>query len=176
MKTKGIVIGAMVLLAVLFAAVTLSGFRSLGPSFTVRHVNSVCSNGITTMTFEITNHTAEPCIFQPFELQIQNTNGWSQFQDFDKPGIRPHPPLDAFGVAIFTIKIVNLPGKSAVRFSARVEKSLLGIEGFVIRAKVNWKRRGGSGILLPLNPYDKNSHIYGKPTKVMSEEWVETAN
>jgi hypothetical protein len=176
MKTKGIVIGAVVLLALFFGAVSLSNFRKSAPNFTVRHVNSVCSNAITTMTFEVTNHTANPYIFHPFELEIQNTNGWSEFQSFNKPGPRPNPTLSPWGHAFCTINVTNLPDKSVVRLSVRFQKTLLGAEGFVRRAQLTWERRGRPGSGLSLNPYDKNSHVFGFPTEGVSEEWVETNN
>jgi hypothetical protein len=49
---------------------------------------------------------------------------------------------------------------------------LLGVNGFLKRVELN-KKRGTAGPALPLNPYDKNSHVYGKPTEVISDEFVE---
>jgi len=92
-KTKAIVAGAVVLALLLFTAMLLTGPRRPPQNITVRHVGSVWSSNIVTLTFEITNHTADPYIFFPFEVQVRNGNGWTKFEGFDITKIHPHPTL-----------------------------------------------------------------------------------
>src|SRR5689334_8836187 len=107
--------------------------------FTVRHVKSVQSGEITTISFEIKNYTADPYIFFPFEVRVRNGTNWTKFQGFDISKINPHPTLNPGGVASYTVSVTNLPPGSVVRFSIRPQKILLGINGFVRRAELNLK-------------------------------------
>ena len=161
----------------LFVAILFVLVRQPSPAITVRHVKSVQSEHVTTMTFEIKNHTADPYIFHPFEVQVRNESAWTKFQGFDITKIHPHPTLDPGGVASYTLNVTNLPAGSVVRFSIRPQKVLLGVSGFVRRAELEVKRqanggRGGGGGI-SLNPYDRNSKVFGLPTEVVSEEFVE---
>lgn len=178
MRTKVIIGGAVVLALVLFFAFPFAArHKAAQQDITVRHVKSVASAGITTMTFEIKNPTADPYIFSPYEMQVRNSNGWIKFQRFDITSIHPPPKLGSRGVASWTVDVTNLPAGSVVRFSIRVQKTLLGVEGFARRAELNLNAATGSraqGTGLPLNPNDKNSSVYGKPKEVVTQEWVET--
>ena len=169
-KTKAIIAGAVVLVVLLFIAMLFTVPRKPPPpqEVTVRHVGSVQFGNVTTMTFEVTNHTADPYIFCPFELQVRNGNAWTKFQGFDITKIDPFPTLAPRGLASYTVNVTNLLAGSVVRFSIRPQKVLLGVNGFVRRAELEVK---GGGI--PLNPYDKNSQVFGLSTEVVSEEWVE---
>jgi len=124
------------------------------------------------MTFEIKNHTADPYIFHPFEVQVRNGNAWAKFQGFDIIKIHPAPKIDPKGLASYTLNVTNLPAASVVRFKIRPQKTLLGVNGLVRRAELNLKKQGPSGGF-PLNPYDRNSNVFGLPTEVVSEEFVE---
>ena len=172
MRTKAIVAGAVVLVVLLCFAILFSVPRHPPQDFTVRHVGSIQSGNVTTMTFEITNHTADPYIFFPSEVQVRNGNRWTKFQGFDITKIHPTLKIDPKGLASYTVNVTNLPSKSVVRFSIRPQKLLLGVDGFVRRAELKVKKQGGVG--LPLNPYDRKSQVYGQPSEVVSEEWVET--
>jgi hypothetical protein len=172
-----IVVG-LVLVAVLVCVASLITIPRKPPQdITVRHVKSVHSSEITTMTFEIKNHTESPYIFLPFEVQVRNGNAWTRFQVFNSGSIHPIPTVGPTGLASYTVDVTNLPAKSVVRLSIHPQKVLLGVPGLVRRAELNIKKqRGGGGGRLPLNPYDKNSEVYGLPTEVVSEEFVETAS
>jgi len=80
MRTKAIVAGAVVLVVLLCFAILLSVPRHPPQGFTVRRLGSIQSGNVTTMTFEITNHTADRYIFHPFEVQVRNGKRWSKFQ------------------------------------------------------------------------------------------------
>jgi len=123
------------------------------------------------MSFEITNHTADPYIFFPFEVQVRKGNSWTNFEGFDITKIHPPPTLAPRGAASYTVNVTNLPADSVVRFSIRHQRTLLGVDGFVRRAELNLKKQG-TGV--SLNPRDKNSQVFGLPTEVVSEQWIET--
>lgn len=123
------------------------------------------------MTFEIKNHSATPYIFFPFEVQVRNGKVWTKVQDFNIGTIHPVPKVDPGSLASYTVNVTNLPVGSAVRFSIRPQKILLGVNGFVRRAELKLEHHGASSI--PLNPNDRNRQVYGSPTEVVSEEYVE---
>lgn len=179
MTTKAIIAGAVVLAVLLFVAFLFTASRKPRKppqEVTVRHVGSIRYGNLTVMTFEITNHTANPYIFHPYEIQVRNGSAWTNFQGFDITKIHPHPTLAPRGVASYTVNVTNLPAGSVVRFSIQPQKTLMGVEGFARRAALELKRQtrgGGSAGGIPLNPNDKNSKVFGLPTVVLTEEWVE---
>jgi hypothetical protein len=174
-RTKVIVAGAVVLVVLLFAGVLLTVYRKAPPGITVRHVKSVQSAGITTMTFAIKNHTGNLCVFVPFEVQVRNRSTWTKFQGYDTYPMYPgSPTLGPKGTVSYSVNVANLPPKSVVRFTIRAQKTLLGFKGLVRRVQVNLKKEGPAGGF-PLNPYDKNSQVFGFPTEVASDEFVEPA-
>lgn len=172
-RTKAVV-ASVVLSVVLLLGLLFILDRRPQQEITIRHVKSVQSADITIMTFEIKNHTSNPYIFFPFEVQVRDGNGWRKFQGFDTR-INPFPTLDPGGLASYAVSVTNLPAGSVVRFSVRPQKILLGFNGFIRRAQFNLQRQrgGGGGTRISLNPNDKNSKVYGPPTKVVSEEFVE---
>ena len=170
MKTKPIVIGAVLLLVLLFIALPLTVARHPPHEITVRHVASVRLENIATMTFELKNHTANPYVLASFEVQVRSGNGWTKFQGFDGSTMRPIP-IHAMGLTSHTCNVTNLPAGSVVRFKIRPQKTLMGVNGFLRRAELNLKKQGRG---VSLNPNDRNSKVFGLPTEVVSEEWVET--
>ncbi len=178
-RTKAIVAGPVLLTILLFIALLLSTLRTPPQKITLRHVKSIRTENVTAMNFEIKNQSSDPYIFFPFEVQIRNGNAWTKFQGFDITKIHPAPKIDPQGLASYTLNVTNLPAGSVVRFSIRPQKVLLGLNGFVRRAELEVKRQtgggaGGGGGGIPLNPYDRNSQVYGMPIEVVSEEFVET--
>jgi hypothetical protein len=172
-RTKFIIAGAVVLV-VLFLTMILVFSHKPPQEITVRHVASFQTDNLTTMTFEITNHTADHYVFFPFEVQIRNGNTWTKFQGWsDISKIHPIPKIDPKGIASYTVNVTNLPDGSVVRFSIRPQKMLMGFDGFLRRAELNLKSRGRGG-WIPLNPNAPRTEFYGRPTEVTSEEWVET--
>ena len=173
MSTKAIFASAVLFALLLLIALFISIPRKPPQDITVRHVGSVQSSNITAMTFEIKNHTADPYIFFPFEVQIRNGNAWTVFQRFDMSTIQPIPKVNPNGLASYTVNVTNLPAGSVVRFSIRLQKTLLGVDGLVRRAELNLKKQGGGGKGISLNPYDRNSQVFGLPTEVVSEEFID---
>jgi hypothetical protein len=126
------------------------------------------------MTFEIKNHTAVPYIFFPFEVRIRNGNTWSKFQGFTAGTIHPIPTVDPTGLSSYTVDVTNLPKGSVVRFTLRAQETLMGMKGFVRRAELNVKNLpAGSGGGISLNPNDANSKVFGLPTEIETEEFIE---
>ncbi len=174
MSTKVIVASAVPVAGLLFLAIFFALPRQMAQALTVRHVKSVQLDNVTTMTFEITNHTASSYIFYPFEMRIRNGNTWSNFQSFTASTIHPIPTVDPMAFASYTLNVTNLPGGAVVRFAIRAQQTLMGVNGFVRRAELNVKSRaagGGGGI--SLNPYDGNSKVFGLPTEIETEEFIE---
>lgn len=170
MRTKAIVasvVPSVVLLLVLFFILD----RRPSQDITIRHVKSLQSEDITIMTFEIKNHTSNPYIFFPFEVQVRNENRWNKFQGFDTR-ISPFPTLDPGGLATYSVSVTNLPAGSVVRFTIHPQKIILGFNGFVKRAELDLQNLRSGGPRLSLNPNDKNSKVYGPPKMVLSEEFA----
>jgi hypothetical protein len=168
MKTKAIIASAVVLALLIFIVMFFTDYHGPTQAVTVRHVKSVQSGDITTMTFEITNHTAHTYIFQPVEVQVRNGDSWTTFQNIFK-SIGPGNTLTPCGVASYAVSVTNLPAKSVVRLGIRSHKMLLGVEGFVKRAKMKQKFRG-----LSWDPFDTSIQVYGDTFYILSDEWVET--
>ncbi len=177
-KTKLALTGAIVLTLLLFTLILVSVSRLPAELISIRHLNSVQSGRVTMMTFEITNHTADPYIFSPFQVQLRNGNAWTKFEGFDVTAIHPHPTLAPWGVASYSIDVTNLLPGSVVRFSIRPQKILMGLNGFVRRAELNLQRPAGAGPggRISLNPNDPSSKVFGPPTVVVTAEWVETVS
>lgn len=171
------VAGGVVFALFLLIALLLTTPRRPPQGITLRHVNSFRTDNVTTMRFEVKNHTSDPYIFFPFEVQVRTGNSWTKLQGFDLTMIHPVPKLDPAGLASYTLGVTNLPAGTAVRFTIRPQKVLLGINGFVRRAELEVERKArgtpGAGGGVSLNPYDRSSHVYGMPTEVVSEEFVE---
>ena len=174
MRARAIVAGAVVL-AILFIAWLFFIPRKPPQDITLRHIKSLRTENMTSMSFEVKNRTANPYIFFPFQVQIRNGNGWTNFQDFDMTKIHPSPKIGPKALASYTLYVTNLPAGSHVRFVIRPQKVLLGASGFIRRAELEMdrKRRGTGGSGIPLNPYDKSSQVYGMPIEVVSEEFIE---
>ena len=173
MTTKAIV-ASVVLVVLLFFAMLLVVSHKPPQAITVRHIKSVQSADVTTMTFEIKNRTAAPFLFSPYAVQVRNGNARTNFQDVDYHQ-EFGPPIGPTGLVYCTVSVTHLPAKSVVRFSVTTAKQLLGLSGLFTRVELNWKlRRGNFGwSALSLNPYDKNSPALGKPTEITSDEFVE---
>jgi hypothetical protein len=111
---------------------------------TVRHVQSVHSDNVTTLTFEITNQTSDQYIALPLEVQVRNGNDWTKFQGFDHFNItHPITTINPKGFVPLTVDVTNLPAGSVVRFKVRPQKLLTGVRGFLRGAelKLDDKRR-----------------------------------
>jgi hypothetical protein len=170
-KKRVIIVGSVVL-AVLLFAILLSVHRDQPQAIKVRHVKSVQSSNVITMTFEVTNHSTDTYMFDQFDVAVRNDNAWARIFYF--PGMGRVNLLPR-GSNSYELSVLNLPTNSVVRYSFASNKVLLGVEGFLIRVKINLQQLGHGHRWISLNPYDKNSHVYGKPIEVFSEEWVETA-
>jgi hypothetical protein len=176
MKTKAMVAGAVVFALLLLIALLLATPRRPPQDITLRHVNSTRTNNVTTMSFEVRNHTSDPYIFFPFEVQVRTGDSWTKFQGFDMTKFHPAPRLAPAGLASCTVGVTNLPARAVARLCIHPQKVLLGVHGFLRRAELEMERKSGSRAgrsAVSLNPYDRNSQVYGMPTKVVSEEFVE---
>jgi hypothetical protein len=170
-KTKAAIAGAVVL-AVVLSAILLLVHRGQRQAIAIRHVKSAQSGDVTTMTFEITNHTSSPYMFLPFGVYVRNGNVWTMTGfPLILGNINPaNLELAPRGVVSYTVNVTNLPANSGVRFSISTHRMLLGVQGFVSRICWNVKARRK---LFPLNPFDKNNRIYEPRTEDVSVEWVE---
>jgi len=168
--------GLALLTVMILVAILLTAPRRPPQDITIRHIGSVHHSGeVTTLAFEITNHTADRYIFVPKEVQVRKGNDWVKFRGFERAMTFPTLAPRAV-VSIYTVDVTNLPVGSAVRFKIRPQKVLLGLDGFIRRAELdlNKQRQGAGRPWIPLNPYDTNGTVYGRATELVSEEWVET--
>jgi hypothetical protein len=174
-NSKAIVVGAVLITILLLVAMLLAVALMPGRNITVRHLQSTRTGNVTTMSFEVKNSTPDHYIYFPFELQLRTGKTWTKFQGFDVTKIHPAPKIDPGAVASYTLEVTNLPPGSLARFAIRPQRILQGLDGFVRRADLELKRKtsGAGGGSIPLNPYDRNSQVYGKPTEVVSDEFME---
>lgn len=168
MRRKPIVAGVVAIAILLLTIIVFITARPSPLTLTIQHIKSTQSENVTTMSFEVTNHTADPYILNPIQVQVRNGNAWTKFEDFDSAGPTPIVPR---GVAFYTVEVTNLPPGSFVRSSLCPPKILSGFNGFFRRAQVRMIEPA-SKILL--NPNDKLSGVAGPPTEVVSDEWLET--
>jgi hypothetical protein len=114
----------------------------------------------------------------PIEVQVQTRHGWTIFASTPNCPANGHYPSNGLtpqGYVSCSLNVKYLPANTVVRLSGATPKVLLGFEGFAERLRFNLKQRRAGGSWISLNPYDKNSRVYGSQTVVVSEEWVEKA-
>jgi hypothetical protein len=173
-KTKAIIACAVVL-AVLLSAILLTVYRGPSQPLTIRHVKSVQTGYLTTtMTIEITNHTADTYYFypfnsdtdfsNPFSVQVRNGNTWTNFGG--SIGQYTLARLAPRSVASYKVDVHGFQANSVVRFSVPAAKVLSGVEGCIKRAKL--KLIKGDRWISWTGP------VLGGRIEVVSEEWVET--
>ena len=63
--------------------------------------------------------------------------------------------------------------RPVVRLTMSVQEVLTGAKGFLRRVEL--RRIDKTPNRMPLNPYDKNSQVFGKPIEVVTEEFVAPA-
>jgi hypothetical protein len=163
---KKAVMGAAVLLAVLLGAIVfVFGRQPPSPAITVRHVQSVQSGSVTTMTFEITNHSTKGYLVYLWCVEANGGPVWRTCFD-----LRPQPALPLYGLAhsqISTLKTTNVPTGLPLRLRMGASKECVGLE--TLFPRLGFRLRGGQ---ISLNPFDKTK-VFGVPTPIVSDEFVE---
>ena len=158
------------LAVLLFVGILLSVHRNPTQPITVRHVKSVHAGNVTTMTFEMTNHTADAYVWIPFGIQVRDGDTWTEFQSspvfVDTGGLGDIAPRE---VVSCRVNVTNLSANSVVRLSITTQKLLSGVEAIVEGVKWSVKHHGNAfnSRIVP--------NFYGNPTEIFSEQWVETA-
>jgi hypothetical protein len=124
-----------------------NALRDAVQDVTVRHVKSVRSDAApTTLTFEITNHTAGTYAFFPVAVEVQNQNVWKQcfvFKNFSATKTLFLPPHNSVS---YSCEAAGLPTSSPLRFRLRIQESI------------------------KVNPTTWN---FGPPLRIVSEEFME---
>lgn len=168
MGRKPIIVLLLAIILVVLVAVFLVVSRHASPAIVVRHVQSVRSGNVTTLTFEITNHSTAAYVFSPFKVQDRTGTVWSM--DLNNVTLRQPQHLNPMGHASYKVEVTNLAAGSTLRFKINVLKELKGLNTFIKRAELKFR---GTGINIPLNPFDKSSRFFALPEEVVSEEFVE---
>lgn len=161
-------IGAFALLSL--AILLFTGKPS--STITMRHLQTVQSNDVFLLTFEITNHTSDDYIFLPFEVAAQCAGVWQRCFQFRNDRVRrPERSLLPQASLTYSCNATNLSPGCALRFKIRAQKTLTGVEGFVrrIRLSANPHMRDPHG---SFHPFAKNSKVFGEPIEIASEEFT----
>lgn len=164
MGKKPIVVGGVVGILLLITIAFVTG----GPSssaITVRRVKSVHSGGLVTANFEMTNHTTNNYVVYMWWVEARMGSVWKRCFD-----LRPHPFLQLYshGAQISSLAMTNLPTGSRLRLRMGVSKELAGLETLFPRLRLRFQ--GGQ---ISLNPFDKRTKVFGVPTQIVSDEFVE---
>jgi hypothetical protein len=169
MGRKPIILGIVVIILAVLVVVLLAVPRQSSPTIGVRHVWSFRSGNVTTLKFEITNHSTARYVCSPFELQGRNGKVWIRFMGLT-PLTSRSLHLDPMGSAFYRVEVTNLAAGSTLRFKINAQPELKGLNGFIRRAELKVGRKVRN---VTLNPFDKNSAVFGLPEEVVSEEFVE---
>jgi len=170
MKTKGILVSAVLLLVFLVIAILFA--RPSSPDFTIRHFKRNVSQayGISE-TFAVTNNRASQCNFCATEVQVLEGKYWKTcsrivWKAYQVSSLDPHKGT------FYTLENTALPVGRRLRLKADVSWELRGLNGLPMRLELNRLGRT-TGMTISLNPFDKKSHVFGSRTEAVSEEWVE---
>jgi len=164
-----IIASVAVVIVLLAAAFVLLLTRHSVPPISVRHIKSVKSGHEVAVTVSISNHTGTAFIFVPFRLEAREGAGWRTCCEFRADSFHPAPSLAPHSFTNYTCEVTNMPSGSSLRFTIHVQEILTGPKGFLRRLKL---RRIQKAANFPLNPYDKNSKVFGMPVEVATEEFV----
>jgi hypothetical protein len=169
-KTKAIIAGAVVLALLLFVVVFIQ--RNTPQAVTVRHIASVQSSNVTTMTFEITNHTANTYILERFDVELRLGTSWTDvsISNFVSWIFMMPRGVQSYTFKLTDVKLTDLSAEPVVRAGVFAASNLTGLRGLIKRLNLRFLHKG-SGV--SLNPFAKNNFVYGEPTVFASEEWVE---
>ncbi len=162
MKAKTIIAGAVLLVVLLFVAILFTFLSKPPQIITVRHVKSVQIGNVTTLTFEITNHTDQTYLLDPVWVQARNGIAWPITDKFSSPFLSAHRPLTA------TFNMTNLPTGSPLRLRMTAGKDLPGVKGLFFRLDLRF-RQGQKQV--SVNPFDKKTKV-ASSTLIFSDEFV----
>lgn len=137
----------------------------------VHLIKSSRDGAVTALTFEISNHTAAYFVFGTARLQNRNGPGWETLRTIEpnlmtvRAGVRPH------GTTTFSCDVTNAPLGAPMRFGLQIQQQMKGFKGLLRR----WQLRHFVGVPrgFSLNPYDNMSSVYGPPSWISTEEFVE---
>lgn len=126
MRTKPIIAGAVLIAILLLITIGFVTARPSSPAITVRHVKSVQSGRVASVTFGVTNHTTKAYMIYPFSIQALNGSTWTNCFSFDTNRIPdvvgPHGFLSSI------VEATNLPTASALRLKLLAQKELGGLD------------------------------------------------
>lgn len=167
MKTKTVIAAAVVLVVILFAAIFFTFLHKPPQVITVRHVKSVQLGKVTTLTFEITNHTEQTYLIDPHWVQARNGLAWPITDKSSNPFFC-YPFLSSHRSVTATFNMTNLPAGSPLRLRMMAGKDLPGLEGMFFRLDLRF-RQGQNQV--SVNPFDKKTKV-ASSTLIFSDEFV----
>lgn len=154
----------------LLTAILLVAVRTASTAVTVRHVKSDQTFDTFAVTVQISNGTANDFIFYPSKLEAREGTGWRKVCEFRADSFHPAPCVAAHSATNFTWDAPNVRVGSTVRVTMRAQEVLTGAKGFLRRVEL--RRIDKTPNRVPLNPYDKNSKVFGKPIEIVTEEFI----
>jgi len=145
--------------------------RPPSPPIMVHHIKSVRSGNLVTATFEITNHTTSRYSFYPVLVEIRKGPVWKTYsvalwESYSDLNTHPSSFLGPHDSQTFTVGMGTLPTGSPLRLRMNTERQLVGLMGLFVRLELLF-RRG----LVSVNPFDKTTTVFSKPTQVVSDEF-----
>jgi len=140
---------------------------------TIRRVKSKHSGNAATITFAMTNHTAEVYYIsrQNLSVEVETNGAWSQCFSDPFPTPDQHDfRLYANRFKIFTVQATNLPAGAPLRLNVPAGKELHGMDGLCRR----WELRIHKKIkYVSLNPFSKTDVVLSDSFPIFSEEFSE---
>lgn len=153
---------------VLFIAILPVAVRT-APAVTARHIKTVSRGDKLLMTIQISNHTAHAFIFYPTKLEARAGTGWNTISEFTDRSLMGR--LAPYSFTNYICETLSTPAGSSLRLRIYAQEVLTGPKGFLRRIQLRTAGRTPSQV--PLNPYDKQSWVYGKASEVVTEEFVQ---
>ena len=159
-------LAALAVVGLVCAAVVL--FSGSGaPAISVRLVKSVQSGESAVANFNITNHSSRLHILSlSYSVERRNGQVWKEcswddtFRELD---------LAPRSYQSVQFQMTNVPTGAPLRLKLEGRKELKGVQTLWMRFRVRFVL-GEKG--LPLNPFDRNSHVFQNPTPIFSDEFV----
>ena len=125
------------------------------------------------MTLELSNHSANPYIYYPFEVEDRDGTGCKKCFEFGTNRIPPIAELAPHAITTRTLSTPELPRGFPVRFRVRVQEKLTGLGGFLERRELRFRHEPNPARKPPFSyPFDKQTEVFESPSEVVSQEFI----
>jgi hypothetical protein len=168
MRVKLTIVGMVGLAALLCGAIGFGAARQPLRAISIRHVETLeLGDGLEAM-FQITNGGPRMYWVAAKSIEVREGGVWKPcfgFRGaFASPIVAPQSSVSS------TFHVADLPTGSPLRLKVDAARELVGLESLWMR--IEWRVRYWRS-QTSLNPFDKGSHLFAKPTELVSEEFIQ---